>query len=282
MEILVTGGEGQLGIELQKILSPHHRVIGLGKDMLDITNSEHIAYWLDCLQPQMLINCASYTYVDGCEKYPKRAMEVNAYAVKKLAKACSEKGIILTHISTDFIFDGLKKIPYVETDRPAPLNQYGVGKWIGEEYVRHLCQEHYILRTSWLFGLHGHNFIEKILEQIHRKEVIYVVDDQVGTPTYTGDFGRALHKLVEARTYGTYHVTNRGMCSRYELAKRIMSYVQGEHPLVKPMHSQTLPSPARRPQYSALSSRKMEKQCGLTMPTWQNALHRYMRLRKGK
>lgn len=276
MKVLVTGAKGQLGWEIAYEFSKDHCVIGLGREELDIRSNEAIGYYMQYIQPDIVINCASFTHVDGCERNKKLAMDVNAYGAKNLATVCQQMHILLVHISTDYIFSGENRIPYEELDSPKPMNTYGYSKWLGEQYIRSICSRYYILRTSWLFGTHGQNFVKKIICQIPYRDTLHVVEDQIGSPTYTKDFINMLRGVITSNQHGIYHIANRGSCSRYEFAQTIMTYLKGETPKVLPIQSEEIPMAAIRPKYSALSSTKAQLLCGMIMPTWQKALKRFM------
>ncbi|QUI24789.1 dTDP-4-dehydrorhamnose reductase [Vallitalea pronyensis] len=276
MKILVTGAKGQLGRDITWTLSKDHHVMGLGREVCDIRDMELIKYYMHNFQPDMVINCASITHVDACETNTLLAMDVNAYGVKNLACICQQMHVLLVHISTDYVFDGQYGLPYEVCHSPNPINAYGYSKWLGEQYVKRICSKYYILRTSWLFGPYGYNFVNKIMDQIPYKDTLYVVDDQVGSPTYTQDFILMLRGIITSNCYGIYHVANNGSCSRYAFAKTIIRYLKEENTKVLPIQSHTVLTGAERPKYSVLSNKKAEDLCGQTMPTWEDALKRFI------
>ena len=210
--------------------------------------------------------------MDGCERDPDRAFRVNAQGTKNVAKACQAFNTALAYISTDFVFDGEKGEPYTEDDAPNPLGQYGASKLAGEEYVRALCPRHFIVRTAWLYGEHGKNFPLAILTAAKSKKELKVVADQVGSPTFTFDLALAIRDLISTSRYGTYHIANKGSCSWYEFAKRILSLAGIYDVKVTPIDSENWPSPTKRPRYSVLRNNALELQGKDNLCPWEEAL----------
>lgn len=275
IKILITGAKGQLGIDIVRFLSDYHQVIGIGKEMLDITNYIEIAYSIGRLSPDIIINCAGYTDVDGCEKDINLAYKVNTVGANNLAIAAVNTNTVLVHISTDYIFDGNKKRPYIETDKSNPLNIYGKSKLLAEQLINDICPRHYIIRTSWLYGPYGNNFVKKILRAAANKQTLKVVNDQIGSPTYTKDLIKAINLLINTNVYGTYHISNRGSCSRYDFAKKIIEYTK-KYIEVLPISTKQLNNPVNRPKYSVLDNYKVESYLRYYSPHWEHALREFL------
>lgn len=253
-----------------------------GEDQLDITREEEVREYIRTMKPELIINCAAFTNVDACEDeaYRDKAMEVNGLGPGFLAAGAEELQIPLVHISTDYIFGGDKDGSYEADDQPAPLNAYGESKLLGEAEVRKNCTRAYILRTSWLFGKGGPNFVRTMLRLGREGKELKVVDDQIGSPTYTRDLAFAIRTLVEEAPYGIYHVTNSAVCSWYEFAKEIFRQA-GIPARVQPVPSSEYVRPARRPLNSRLSGASLT-QAGISLlRPWQEALGDYLREEAG-
>ena len=294
MRILITGISGMLGVDLYETLREEYEVVGLDiKDFpstslsspslhkADITDGHGVRKLFYQLAPDFVIHTAAYTDVDGCEKHPDRAHRVNALGTRNIALICQKENIPLVYVSTDFVFDGKRNYPYAELDKPHPLNVYGRSKLAGENYVRSLLERYFIVRTSWLYGRHGKNFVEAILKLAKEKEVLTVVGDQVGSPTYTKDLAQQMKKLVSGSSYGIYHITNSGSCNWYEFAREILKLAEIKGVKVKPITSKELNRPTRRPQFSVLRSSGSGPGAGNTMRPWKKALKEYLEERKG-
>lgn len=273
--ILVVGSKGMLGRDLMAILG--ERACGVDIGEIDITSMESVTEVFHSVKPEVVINCAAYTDVDGCESDAEKAMEVNGEGVGYLAMACREAGALLVQLSTDYVFDGNKGSPYVEDDATCPLNVYGESKLAGEMNAS-FSPEHLIIRTQWLYGLHGNNFVETMLRLAADREELSVVDDQTGSPTWTVDLAKAIISLIDSGCRGIYHVANSGFCSWNLFAKTIfeMSCVSVT---VKPMSTEELNRPARRPLYSTLDCEKLAVDAGIRMESWKTALNEYLKLR---
>lgn len=285
MKVLVTGARGQLGHDLLEALDGHE-VTGVDIEDFDVTD-----YGAVCravigsgtgagagtgarARPDVVIHCAAYTDVDGCESNIETAYKVNAVGPQNLAIACNEAGSAMVYISTDFVFDGRKTEPYLEFDPVGPLSAYGKTKLAGELLVRELCPRHYIVRTSWLFGRQGKNFVRTMLELADTRKELAVVNDQVGSPTYSYDLARQIVRLVETGWFGAYHATNGGSCSWYEFAVRILE-LGGKKTPVRPITSDKLVRPAVRPAYSVLRNFFLELRGIDQMRPWEQALEHY-------
>lgn len=258
--VLILGANGMLGHDLAAVF-PGARLCG-HKD-LDITNEAAVKAYILALKPDLVINAAAYTNVDGCEDDPETAFAVNGDAPGYIAAACREVGAVLVHYSTDYVFDGTKT-EYVESDEPNPINVYGASKLRGEQKIAQNMDDYRIIRTSWLFGRHGKNFVETIRHLSKENETVRVVADQVGKPTYTVDLARKTAEIAECPP-GIYHMTNDGVCSWYEFARAFA-------PNVVPCTSDEFPRKARRPAYSVLVNTKTSP-----MRPWKEALEDYLR-----
>ncbi len=273
--ILVVGAKGMLGQDLMALLGDRGHGIDIGE--IDITSPESVLKVIGELKPEVVINCAAYTDVDGCENNIETAMAVNGEGVGYLAMACRDMGSLLVHLSTDYIFDGGKGTPYVEDDAPCPLSIYGESKLAGEMNAA-FAPEHLIVRTQWLYGLHGKNFVETMLRLGAEKDELTVVDDQIGSPTWAIDLARAIVALIDAGCRGTYHAANAEYCSWNEFAKAIFEEA-GLNVTVRPMTTTELNRPARRPLYSTLACDKLATDTGLHLQSWRDALRCYLELR---
>jgi len=295
MRILITGACGMLGRDLVEVLSEGQELYLLDVETfppslsskfstleLDITDSEKIYREVTKINPDIVIHAAAYTDVDGCETNRDLAFKVNALGTRNIALACQKFDTEVLYISTDFVFDGEKGEPYVEFDRPDPQSIYAKSKYWGELYISSLLNRYYIVRTSWLFGKNGENFVTKILNLTKEKKEIEVVDDQTGSPTYTKDLARAIAQLIRAEgedissrasLYGIWHITNSGQCSWYEFAREIL---QGSSVRVKPITSEQLNRLARRPKFSVLENRVWRLQGWKPLRHWKEALKSYL------
>lgn len=285
-----------LGIDLCQELYSDYEVIGA--DVIaspaeggtkqsykcDITNKQDVLSIFKKSKPDIVIHAAAMTDVDGCELYPEKAYKINGEGTKSVALACKTIDTTLIYISTDFVFDGKKKKPYKETDKAHPLSIYADSKLKGEEAVKKVLKKYFILRTSWLYGKHGKNFVDTILMKARSEKVLKVVDDQIGSPTYTKDLARAIHVLMDkifegpvARVQepGIYHISNSGRVSWFDYAREILR-LGGSKTKVSPISSKELARPAKRPAMSVLDNSKFIKFTGYEMRHWQKALKEYI------
>jgi len=276
MKVLVTGAKGMLGTDLCTRLRNAYETIPLDLPELDVTETSAVLAALESEKPEMVIHCAAYTHVDGCERDPQQAFRVNAFGTWNIASACQKTGSALLYISTDFVFDGEKGEPYDEFDRPNPINVYGRSKLAGEEVVRGMLSRHFIVRTAWLFGVHGNNFVRTILRQAENGKTLRVVADQIGCPTYTADLAEAIADLLETPLYGTYHITNSGWCSWAEFAEEVIRQA-GISVKVIPISSAEWDSPTRRPKDSRLRHLALEMQGRDNLRPWQEALADFLK-----
>ncbi|RJQ42060.1 MAG: dTDP-4-dehydrorhamnose reductase [Gaiellales bacterium] len=270
MKILVIGAAGQLGHDLMEQLPADHEVTGVDIGEIDITDPASVARVFEAEGPGLVINSAAYTNVDGCETDREAAWAVNAEGPGHVARACAEAGAALIHISTDYVFDGTAREPYREDAPVAPLGEYGRSKLAGEEAVRQALGRHLIVRTAWLFGTHGHNFVKTMLRLGRERDELKVVNDQTGAPTYSGHLARAVKGLAETRLDdpGVYHMTGGGHCTWYEFAAEIFR-LAGVEVGLKRTTAAEFASPAPRPAYSVLANTRAPE---LALPHWREGL----------
>ena len=276
--ILVVGAQGMLGRDLMEVLSGEVR--GVDVEEIDITSLESTRRVLLTLKPKVVVNAAAYTDVDGCEGNAELAMQVNGEGVAHLALAASEIGSKLVQVSTDYVFDGGKGTPWREDDSPRPLSVYGESKLAGEMNAR-VVPDHLIVRTQWLYGVHGKNFVETMLRLAGERNEVSVVDDQIGSPTWTVDLALSIKALLDAGCRGTYHAANAGSCSWNEFARAVFEEA-GLATKVLPMTTGELNRPATRPLYSVLDSGKLVNDTGFQPRHWREALAQYMAVRQKK
>ena len=274
---VIVGAEGMLGRQLAEVLvAEHPQTVCAGHDELDITDYWGIRWDLERLQATVVINCAAFTDVDGCESRPDLAQQVNGVGAGNLARACHETEARLIHVSTDFVFDGAEERPYREQAATHPISLYGRSKLEGELEVASAHPDHLILRTSWLYGPHGKNFISAILKAARAGGPLKVVHDQRGTPTYTRDLAEAILRLLSVGARGVMHFANAGVCSRYDFAVEALRLAGMEEVPVESIGSNELDRPARRPANSALDASRYTELTGLTPRPWQETLVDYL------
>ncbi|WP_455819001.1 dTDP-4-dehydrorhamnose reductase [Clostridium butyricum] len=288
MKILITGSKGQLGNELKDIIKKGYSEIGkvsecinnsqvfdFDVDKLDITDLNSVKNVLNTIKPDVVINCAAATNVDGCESDEDFAFKVNALGPRNLAIVCEEIGARLVQVSTDYVFSGVGEKPLTEYDLTAPYSVYGKTKLLGENYVREFCSKYYIVRTAWLYGYVGHNFVYTMRRLGKEKDSINVVNDQIGNPTHANDLAYHILKLIETDEYGIYHCTGKGECSWYDFAKMIIE-LSGEECIVNPCTSEEYKTPAKRPEYSSLDNMMLRNTVGDEMRNWQDAIKSFI------
>lgn len=229
MRILITGAKGQLGSRLMTVLSGNHDVTGYDVDDLDISNFHMVRSLITEIKPQLVINAAAWTDVDGCAKNPEKAITINGYGAQNLAIATREINASIMHISSNEVFDGKMNRPYYEYDAMNPVNPYGYSKMVGEKSVAQTNPRHYIVRTSWLFAHGGRNFIHAILGAVEAGKNLSVVVDEVANPTYNNDLVDAIAQLIETERYGIYHLSNSGSTSRYNFARYLLDKASFQH-----------------------------------------------------
>lgn len=287
MKVLLFGANGQLGSDLHKVFrAAGDTVVPLTHAQVDVRNDERVAEVLGEAKPDLVLNTAAFHKVEECEKKPELAFQVNASAPMRLAAACQRSGAVLVHFSTDYAFGGYSKsTPYEETDRPAPLNVYGVSKVAGEDLIVYNTDRCFVVRVCGLYGIAGSsgkggNFVENMLKKALAGDAIRVVDDQVLTPTYTVDLAEAVRKLVLSGKFGLYHLSSEGQCSWYEFTRHIFECA-GLQANLSPCKTTDFFSPVKRPAYSVLSKAKL-RSLGLSIPSWKDALPRYLKERAQK
>lgn len=278
MNILVTGANGQLGREIVNLAAdPNVRIMGFGRDELDISNPAQCeAVMADCM-PDAVIHCAAYTAVDKAESDPDEAFRINAAGTRNIATAAKAVGAKLCYVSTDYVFDGRAAVPYEEQTKANPQTVYGRSKLAGEQEVQSIITEHFIVRTSWVFGKYGRNFVKTIRQLAGEREQLQVVDDQIGSPTYALDLANFLVTLVQTEFYGLYHATNVGTCSWYEFAQAILEESGLTAVRLEPCTTASFPRPAARPAYSVLSHSALLAHGFQAFRPWREALHHYMK-----
>jgi len=278
-KILVIGCAGMLGHDLMDVLPGRWQVAGADIDEVDITDPERTELFIAARKPSAVINAAARTDVDGCESDLEGAFAVNARGAGNIARACRSIGARMVHVSTDYVFDGLARKPYREGDPPNPQGVYGKSKRAGEEQVAKTLQEYLIVRTSWLFGMHGKNFVDTILRAAVRTKRLEVVGDQRGSPTYSRDLAEAIAQLLLTNYHGIVHVTNGGSCSWYEYALAILDSAKIPDVKVEEITSDRLSRPAPRPSFSLLDCSLYEKITGARMRPWRKAVGEYIEKR---
>lgn len=275
MNILITGCNGQLGNEMQLLESeyPQHKFFNTDVHTLDITNSLAVSDFINRNEIDVVVNCAAYTAVDKAESNKQLCTLLNTEAPSYLASAIEKRGGALVQISTDYVFNGTKHTPYVETDTPCPDSVYGSTKLAGELGVSKFCKRTMIIRTAWLYSTFGNNFVKTMIRLGKEKPELGVIFDQIGTPTYARDLAVAIMTAVDKGIKpGVYHFSNEGVCSWYDFTKVIhrMAGIDGCH--VKPLHTSQYPTPATRPAYSVLDKTKIKETYGIEIPYWMDSL----------
>jgi dTDP-4-dehydrorhamnose reductase len=275
MRTLVLGAKGQLGKDLVAVFRRAGQIEGFDLPELDISSALLVRALVHDFKPDLVLNAAAYTDVEGAEDDPEAAFAANERGARNVAEAASECGASVVYYSTDFIFDGIKGSPYEPDEAIAPLGVYAQSKAAGEVATREANARDYIIRTAWLYGPGGNNFVEKILYLAKSQPSLKVVEDEVGSPTHTEDLAAATAALVKTEQFGVYHAVNAGACSRYDFAREILRLAKIDTPIA-PCRAAEFPSKAPRPRYSVLSSAKLEACCGYRMRPWVEALKRYM------
>jgi dTDP-4-dehydrorhamnose reductase len=275
--VAVLGGFGQLGREIVRVLGD--RAIALSRGDADLVGASQLVAKLDAVRPDLVVNCAAYNFVDLAEYEPQTASAVNADGVRNLATWCRDRQAPLLHVSTDYVFgaDAMRSTPYRETDPPGPVSVYGRSKLAGEDAVREVCPEHWIVRTCGLYGpnpARKGNFVETMLRLARERPELRIVNDQRCTPTSTTDLAPALTAIIESAPFGTYHATNSGDCTWYEFAMAIFQ-AAGLSPRVTPIPSSEFPAKAQRPRYSVLNCEKLAA-TGITLRPWTEAVREYL------
>ena len=279
MKILITGSNGMLGHDLIEVLKDNHELLLTTSKTLDITDGDSVMDFILKSNPDIVINSAAYTDVDGCESNPDLAYNVNGEGVKNLALACREVDCPLVHISTDYVFNGQNDRPWVEDDEIGPISIYGKSKLEGEEHIKEILEKYFIVRTAWLYGVNGRNFPRTMLELAQNHSEITVVYDEVGTPTYTPDLAKGISELIETDYYGTYHLTNSGNCSWCEFARYIFEVADVDVNVI-PVTASEFARPAPRPSYSVLENRNWVENGFEPLRNYKEAIKEYIGLIK--
>ncbi|MBO5346841.1 MAG: dTDP-4-dehydrorhamnose reductase [Lachnospiraceae bacterium] len=278
MKVLVTGVKGQLGFDVVKELEKRgHVAIGTDVDNMDITNAETVHKVITDAAPDAVIHCAAYTAVDAAEDNIALCRRINADGTRNIAKVCKELDCKMIYISTDYVFDGEGTHFWQPDDARSPLNVYGQTKYEGELAVESLLEKYYIVRIAWVFGVNGKNFIKTMLNLGKTRDHLTVVNDQIGSPTYTYDLAKLLVDMAETDKYGRYHATNEGICSWYDFACEIFKQAGYNHVTVSPVSASEYPVKAKRPSNSRMNKDKLTENGFKKLPTWQDALERYLK-----
>lgn len=287
MKILITGAKGMLASQIILDLQRGHTELGdipqnlkdaqlicYDADKLDITDMAACINCLETEKPDIVINCAAATNVDGCESNPQLAFKVNSLGARNIAIACEKTGAKLVHVSTDYVFSGIGTVPFCEYDVTIPDSVYGKTKLAGEEYVKQYCSKSFIVRTAWLYGYYGPNFVKTIVKAGSERGALTVVNDQLGNPTNAADLSHHILKIADSQEYGVYHCTGEGECSWYDFASLIIE-LAGVNATVSPCTTEEYPRPAKRPAYSSLENMMLKVTVGDEMRPWQQALQAY-------
>lgn len=277
MKILLTGFKGQLGYNFKKLFdSLKIEYIATDYQELDITNNESLEHFFNENKDfTHIINCAAYNDVDKAENEIEQCIKVNEEAPLIIVRYAKKMGAVFVTYSTDFVFDGHKIKPYMEEDVPNPLSVYGKSKYEGENKVLKIYNKSFIIRTSWLFGIGGNNFNKQVISWSKSRDTLNIVDDQVSAPTYSVDLAEFSWKLIQTEKYGLYHITNSGEASKYDQAKYVLEKIGWTGKLNR-AKTEDFNLPAKRPEYSKLSSAKVEKLLGEKIPTWQSGIDRFL------
>lgn len=276
MKILVTGANGQLGTELRNVLERDcpGKTIYTDKEELDLTNAVLVESFINSNDISHIVNCAAYTAVDKAEEEEAACLKVNFDAVKNLASAAYNAGAKVLHISTDYVFDGTSCRPYKEADKVNPISQYGTSKRKGETVLLALCSDAIVIRTSWLYSPYGNNFVKTMLKLGKEKSLIRVVNDQIGTPTYSLDLANTISRIIRSRQWapGTYHYSNEGVASWYDFAKAVHRIAGITTCYIDPIPTEDFQSAARRPAFSVLDKTRIKRTYDLRIPHWEESL----------
>lgn len=276
MKILITGAGGQLAYDLVRILSSEHELFPMTKQELNITDYDKATEIVRNVMPDAIIHAAAFTNVDQAESNIELAYHVNALGTKNIAYAASRVGSKLVYISTDYVFDGNKGSPYAESDIPLPLGVYGYTKLLGEKFVEAFHEKSFILRTSWLFGKKGQNFVNKMVSLMQHRDQLNVVSDQIGSPTYSHDLAVFISHLLKTEKYGVYHASNRGYCSRFDFAKAIMEAMKIKNVTLLEAKLEDFKLAAQRPINSALDDMAIRANQLPLFRDWEAALKDYI------
>ncbi|MFN2566828.1 MAG: dTDP-4-dehydrorhamnose reductase [Gemmatimonadaceae bacterium] len=276
MKVLLLGAGGMLGSEIARAAPPWARLTAVDRRRLDVRDAEAVAAMIDRCAPTVVINATGYTGVDAAESESRGAFDVNATAVAALAGHCAARGIHVVHFGTDYVFAGDRRTPYGEDDPPAPVGAYARSKLAGETALRESGAPHLVIRTQWLFGLHGQSFPRTMWERARSGQPTRVVNDQVGRPTYAVDLAAVIWRLIHRGAEGTVHAANDGAATWYDVARRVFEAVDAGH-LLTPCRTADYPTAAVRPAYSVLETSRVEAMLSERMPHWHDGLDRFLR-----
>ena len=281
MRVLVTGVNGQLGHDVMNELAKRgYEGVGVDVAEMDITDAQAVDKVITGAGVDKVIHCAAYTAVDAAEDTVDVCRKVTAEGTENIAKVCKKLDLPMVYISTDYVFDGEGTRPWEPDDQRDPLNVYGQTKYEGELAVEENLDKYFIVRIAWVFGVNGKNFIKTMLNLAENHDTISVVNDQVGSPTYTYDLARLLVDMIETEKYGRYHATNEGLCTWYEFAQEIFRQAQVQVKVV-PVTSEEFPAKAKRPHNSRMNKDKLDEMGFQRLPSWQDALSRYLQIIRG-
>lgn len=276
MKIFITGSKGQLASEFSRLTTLRgDEVRGVDLDTLDIADFQAVCGAINSFNPDLILNCAAYNDVDRAETDWEGAFLANGIGVRNLAIAARQNNALFVHYSTDYVFDGRADRPYTIADVPNPISSYGQSKLLGEEMLRQHGGDYFLIRTSWLFGHGTFSFPKKIIEWSRKNDSLRIVNDQVASPTFTSDLAGATLRLIERGSFGLYHITNSGSCSRYDWAKFILGSI-GWQGTLEPARSSDFQTPAQRPEFSVLDNFPLTQTIGAPMPAWQDATTRFL------
>lgn len=278
MRALITGAAGQLAGQMARSLSAvGSEYLALGRAEMDISDLQQALDAVNEFKPDFIFNCAAYNLVDKAEEQWDRAFAVNATGPENLLRASKATGCILVHFSTDYVFDGSGQTPYTIAHKPNPLNAYGRSKLMGEQAIQQRdYPRHYIIRLSWVFGNGENSFVNKLLGWADRQQELRIVDDQISSPSYAGDIAAGVLDLIKTDSFGLYHMSNSGHCSRHQWAEFILGAIGWKGSLL-PAKSADFPGAAARPPFSAMDNYPLGSVIGRTLPHWQNATKRYLK-----
>lgn len=278
MKVLVTGIKGQLGHDVVNELEKRgHEAFGVDIEEMDITDAGQVRRVMQSTAPDAVIHCSAYTAVDRAEDELQLCRRINAEGTKYIAEECARMDCKLLYLSTDYIFSGGGERPWEPEDEAEPLNVYGLTKYEGEQEITKRLEKYFIVRISWVFGINGNNFIKTMLRLGKERGAVSVVNDQIGSPTYTYDLAVLLVDMIESEAYGSYHASNEGFCSWYEFAKEIFRAAGMDQVQVTPVSSDEFPAKAKRPSNSRMSKEKLVKNGFNKLPDWQDAVRRYLK-----
>lgn len=276
LRVMITGASGQLGYDLIRALNSGHRLYALSRKQLDVTDEEAVLSVVRKFRPDVIIHAAAFTDVDGAESRREQAFAVNGAGTRNVAVAAEQAGARMVYVSTDYVFDGKAKSPYTEFEDPSPINTYGRSKLAGEQYVRMFCTRYYIVRTAWLYGKAGNNFVTRMISLASNKGKLSAVVDQIGSPTYTLDLAEWIGALIHTRKYGIYHAVNQGFCSRYEWVRAILEDIRADGVKLLPARADEFKLPAARPAYTPLDGLAARVSGLPSIRDWRSALKAFI------